>query len=101
MQPALQNQVLQDMQAQSHKLLQAIRYLRHEVNELYAELDEMQERNDALAAALGACYLCWGECPDCEICGGKGRPGAFVPDPDMFKHYVLPSVSQQQLQQSK
>lgn len=92
-------EALEDIQKQSHKLLQAIRYLRREVDELYAELDDMHERNDALAAALGACYLCWGEDLDCEICGGKGQPGAFLPDADMFTHYILPAVSRRQHQQ--
>jgi hypothetical protein len=36
-----------------------------------------------LAAAFGACGLCWGEDPHCPSCRGRGRPGRFAPDPDL------------------
>ena len=36
-----------------------------------------------LAAALGACGLCWGGDPACRGCRGRGRPGMVRPDPEM------------------
>lgn len=36
-----------------------------------------------LAAALGACGLCWGEDPSCRGCRGRGRPGMVRPDQAM------------------
>jgi len=52
----------------------------------------LMERNDILASALGACLDCWGEDADCEMCYGKGVPGAYVPDRDAFVEFVLPSL---------
>src|SRR5512134_1312078 len=48
---------------------------------LAAELDATQALLSDLAAAFGACGLCWGEDPDCPSCRGRGRPGRFAPDP--------------------
>jgi hypothetical protein len=59
---------------------------------LYRELEELRERNDTLAAALGGCYLCWGENPQCEICAGIGSPGSNAPDEILFSHYVTPAI---------
>lgn len=39
-----------------------------------------------LAAALGACGLCWGDDPACPGCRGRGRPGMVRPDPEMRAH---------------
>jgi hypothetical protein len=62
------------------------------VRDLCAELEELRERNDVLAAALGACHLCWGEDPGCPACGGLGRPGAAPPDRQLFARLVAPAV---------
>ena len=48
---------------------------------------------EMLACALGACPNCWGTIPDCEDCGGIGKPGAFGPDRACFDHYVLPVIT--------
>ena len=40
-------------------------------------------RLSELAAALGACGLCWGDDPACRGCHGRGRPGMVRPDPEM------------------
>lgn len=45
-----------------------------------------------LACALGACPNCWGAIPDCEDCGGRGKPGAFRPDPEYFARFVQPVI---------
>ena len=57
------------------------------------ELEQLRHRNDQLAAALGACYLCWGEDPVCPICEGAGVPGASPPRPRYFAVYVLPVLN--------
>jgi hypothetical protein len=48
---------------------------------LYAAHQEASGRLADLAAALGACGLCWGEDDDCPSCRGRGYPGAMRPDP--------------------
>lgn len=40
-------------------------------------------RLSRLAAALGACGLCWGDDPACLGCRGRGRPGMVRPDPQI------------------
>ncbi|MDO5703896.1 MAG: hypothetical protein Q4G49_02335 [Paracoccus sp. (in: a-proteobacteria)] len=52
----------------------------------------LTDHAEMLACALGACPNCWGSIPDCEECGGAGRPGAFNPDPDMFARFVQPVI---------
>lgn len=48
---------------------------------------------EMLACALGACPNCWGNIPDCEDCGGMGKPGAYNPDPACFDRFVRPVVN--------
>ena len=60
--------------------------------QLGVELEGLQRRNDALAAALGACHLCFGEDGWCRLCGGRGRPGSRRPDADAFNRYVRPTL---------
>ncbi|MCE7912386.1 MAG: hypothetical protein DYG84_11735 [Candidatus Brocadia sp. AMX3] len=61
----------------------------------------LMEKNDALASALGACPYCWGEDVGCEICNGKGVPGAYVPNTSAFVEYVLPAVRKLRLFRGK
>lgn len=68
------------------------RRLRRMVNNMYRELQQLRARNDGLAAALGACYLCWGEDVLCPVCHGQGQPGAFRSDPELFSAYVAPAL---------
>lgn len=63
-----------------------IQRLQHE-NQLLIDHVEM------LACALGACPNCWGNIPDCEDCGGIGKPGAFNPDRACFDRFVLPVIA--------
>lgn len=70
----------------------ATRLLRQRFAELQDELDELRDRNDTIAAALGACYRCWGEEPDCPVCHGHGRPGSEPPDRRLFNHYIAPAL---------
>jgi hypothetical protein len=66
--------------------------LRRMMTSLYREVEELRTRNDTLAAALGACYLCWGKDTQCPICRGRGQPGAFGPDPALFAMYIAPAL---------
>jgi len=70
----------------------ALQALRETVEKAYAELEALRARNDALAAALGACYLCFGTDPQCEVCRGRGRPGSRPPEPVAYRRYVLPAM---------
>jgi hypothetical protein len=56
------------------------------------ELGCTRERIDMLAAALGACALCWGQEPRCRACRGRGLPGFALPDEPLFEELILPAV---------
>lgn len=70
----------------------AVQSLQRMARSMYAELEELRERNDTLASALGACYLCWGEDFECEVCHGRGQPGSLLPDRTLFSELVAPAV---------
>jgi hypothetical protein len=74
------------------RLSRALRQLRRTNDSLRSEIDDLRLRNDTLAAALGACYLCWGAYPACEVCNGEGKPGYFPIDKPVFTDLVLPAV---------
>ena len=74
----------------------AMRTLQRMARSMYAELEELRGRNDMLAAALGACYLCWGENALCEVCGGAGAPGSTPPDAELFAALVVPAARRMQ-----
>lgn len=76
----------------SREKSRAAHRLRQKIGSMNRELSELRERNDALAAALGACHLCWGSDPECEICAGRGSPGASEPDKRLFAQFVRPAV---------
>jgi hypothetical protein len=69
-----------------------IRALRVLAKRMYGELEVLRERNDAFAAAIGACPVCFGDDPLCEECAGNGQPGSVAPDPDAWRQYVAPAV---------
>lgn len=71
------------------------------IQEMATELEQFRERNDTLAAALGACYLCWGMDETCPYCVGKGRPGAALPDARLFHQLIVPAVRRWQQQQQQ
>jgi hypothetical protein len=77
---------------QSLRLAQVVQRLEGQVKKLRAELDQLRELNDALAAALGACYLCWGEDAGCPVCHGTGCPGSAMPDKQLFARFVAPTL---------
>jgi hypothetical protein len=57
-----------------------------------AEVQLLRERCDTLAAAVGACGLCWGQDPSCRACRGHGAPGRCIPDEQLFFEFVVPAV---------
>jgi hypothetical protein len=83
---------------QSLRLAQVVQRLHGQVKKMRAELDQLREINDTLAAALGACYLCWGEDTRCTVCHGTGRPGSFMPDKRLFALCVVPALRTLQTQ---
>ncbi|WP_299842033.1 hypothetical protein [uncultured Paracoccus sp.] len=64
-----------------------------EVERLRRENALLTHHAEILAGAVGACGNCWGTIPDCEECGGIGRPGALQPDREAFDRYVLPVLT--------
>jgi hypothetical protein len=71
---------------------EALQELRREIEAASAELALCRERNNLLAAALGACCFCWGQDRSCLSCRGRGVPGFSRPDEDLFREYVAPAV---------
>ena len=66
--------------------------LQQVLKSLYSEAEKLRARSDALAAAIGACYLCFGDDPLCPECAGNGVPGSLKPDIAAFRQYVLPAI---------
>ncbi|MGZ3183106.1 MAG: hypothetical protein ACXU8N_11760 [Telluria sp.] len=56
------------------------------------DIEALRARQAELAAALGACPLCFGSDPACLECGGRGQPGALAPEPAAFRTHVLPAL---------
>lgn len=70
----------------------AIRDLEEMINEVYEELEFLRSWSDTLAAALGACELCWGVDQGCELCRGRGVSGWRQPDHHLFREFIMPAV---------
>jgi hypothetical protein len=70
--------------------------IRQRVLEMREELEDLRDLSDELAAALGACALCWGEARDCEECRGRGRPGWHEPEAALFERWVTPALTRRQ-----
>jgi len=66
--------------------------LEQQVRTAALELGSTREQLDVLAAALGACTLCWGNEPRCRACRGRGLPGYALPDEALFEELILPAV---------
>ncbi|NJL22473.1 MAG: hypothetical protein HC895_19335 [Leptolyngbyaceae cyanobacterium SM1_3_5] len=66
--------------------------MQQQIEDMQWQIEEMEDQNEALAAALGACYLCWGEDSECPECQGKGKPGSILPDRSLFRKWILPAV---------
>lgn len=74
------------------RLMRILEDLNAKNESLRTENDELEEWNDTLAAALGACHRCWGERTACSVCGGKGRPGWRLPEDLLFKEFIAPAI---------
>lgn len=59
---------------------------------LRAELADLREVNDTLAAALGACQYCWGGDEECAMCEGQGSAGWRMPHARLFEELVVPAI---------
>jgi hypothetical protein len=79
----------------------ALSELRENMKGMLSELEQLRERNDMLAAAVGACPLCWGQNLDCRSCRGRGGPGFCMPDEALFEEFVLPAVRTLRAQRAK
>jgi hypothetical protein len=83
-----------EAEAQSSAAAQAdLENVQQVVQTIYAELETLRARSAALAAAVGACPICFGEDPRCATCGGLGAPGSRRPEPAAFRQYVLPAFA--------
>ena len=71
---------------------QDLQELKDTVEKVYAELEALRARNDTLAAALGACFLCFGAEASCIECAGRGHAGARMPELSAYREFVLPAV---------
>ena len=69
------------------------RQLKAVMDSMYTELETLRTRNDTLANALGACYLCFGDDPTCPECKGQGVPGSLRPEAATYRQYVAPAVN--------
>jgi hypothetical protein len=83
--PALdeRNAVIEDLSAR----LDAAEDRLHRMDTIARRLHSLHQaasrRLSELAAALGACGLCWGEDDQCPGCRGRGRAGMVRPDPEV------------------
>lgn len=83
-------------------LVALLKRARHEIKCLDATVRALQREAEVaghfhteLAAALGACPVCWGTNRSCPSCRGRGGSGAYAADPPLYAHYVLPAVRRQ------
>lgn len=91
----LTNNSEEDIEKRIEKLKRkgrALNKFRQMIDGMYMELEHLRDINDSLAAALGACYLCWGKNPLCELCGGSGHAGTFEPDQKLFRELIFPAL---------
>lgn len=64
--------------------------IKRKILRLQEEHRNLSERNNNIAEALGACRLCWGEDSSCDFCRGRGSPGFFPLDEELFEYYITP-----------
>ncbi|WP_448501145.1 hypothetical protein [Sphingomonas sp.] len=65
--------------------------MKRQARKLVALHREADDRLADLAAALGACGLCWGEDDFCPSCRGRGRPGMVRPDFELRARLLGPA----------
>jgi len=64
------------------------------MREVLDECERLRARSARLAAALGACHLCWGEDASCSYCSGTGSVGTFLIDRAAFDAEIGPALDQ-------
>jgi hypothetical protein len=67
-----------------------IEAMKRQARRLFEAHRGASERLADLAAALGACGLCWGEDDYCPSCRGRGRPGMVRPDLELRARLLGP-----------
>jgi|SRR5579871_1373796 len=87
------------LKIQNKKLLEQLQFLREEVkksktdkNELMTRFNLITKLNRSLSDALGSCHQCWGDDPDCAVCGGNGSSGWRDINKRLFNNYILPAI---------
>lgn len=75
-----------------HESPSSVRNNVYDIRRFKRELRDLRNLNDTVAAALGACPVCWGGDSQCHICEGEGSSGAYQPDPRLFNELVAPAV---------
>jgi len=92
---------VEEIQEQDENSSVELSELRQYMKGMFAEIKLLRERNDALAAAVGACCLCWGQNLECRSCRGRGGPGFCMPDESLFEEFVLPAIQTLRAQKAK
>lgn len=92
---------VEEIQEQDENSAAELSELRQYVKGMFAEIKLLRERNDSLAAAVGACCLCWGQNLECRSCRGRGGPGFCMPDESLFEEFVLPAIQTLRAQKAK
>lgn len=78
--------IQKDLLSRLKKTINTAKRLQEDLEEAFDELDD-------LAKALGACD-CWGRDNRCPSCKGKGEPGYFKPEKELFNELILPALKQ-------
>ncbi len=76
----------------NRNLLKQFEHIKDNYEMLLGQVDEM-------ASATGACPECWGEDGACKYCRGRGKPGYYLPDQQLFDTYIRPVI--QKLKENK
>lgn len=87
---AMREEIREELRAEQ---AEAIAALEETARRLFAEREAGRMQLETLAAALGACPVCFGEDLLCETCHGAGVPGGRAPDPHEFKRLVAPALN--------
>jgi hypothetical protein len=69
----------------NRNLLKQFEHIKDNYGMLLGQIEEM-------ANATGACPECWGEDVTCKYCRGRGKPGYYLPDPQLFDTYIKPVI---------
>lgn len=84
-------------QAEKHRLQMEkaaykIKQMKSIIDGLRLHIGQLEDFQEEMAHALGACVYCMGEDASCKACRGKGKPGAFEPDEALFRQWIAPAL---------